>query len=81
MLSNNPIRVAIVAYEGISLLDLAGPLEALRIASTHPNHLGRSLLYECAVLSVQGGPVMTACNCLTGRVRRGKKTGATHDSE
>jgi transcriptional regulator GlxA family with amidase domain len=33
-----PIPVAIVAYDGVSLLDLSGPLEALRLASTHPNH-------------------------------------------
>jgi transcriptional regulator GlxA family with amidase domain len=60
MPSSEPIRVAIVAYEGVSLLDLSGPLEALRVASTHPNHLGASLTYECAVISVRGGPVMTA---------------------
>ena len=60
MPSAKPIRVAIVAYEGVSLLDLSGPLEALRVASTHPNHLGTSLIYECSVISVRGGPVMTA---------------------
>ena len=26
-----PIRVAIAAYDGVSLLDLSGPLEALRL--------------------------------------------------
>ena len=60
MPSINPIRVAIVAYEGVSLLDLAGPLEALSVASTHPNHVGASLIYTCSVLSVHGGLVMTA---------------------
>jgi transcriptional regulator GlxA family with amidase domain len=35
MPSIDPIRVAIVAYEGVSLLDLSGPLEALRVASIH----------------------------------------------
>jgi transcriptional regulator GlxA family with amidase domain len=54
------IRVALVAYEGVSLLDLSGPLEALRVASTFPNHNGGSLIYECSVLSVHGGLVMTA---------------------
>jgi hypothetical protein len=44
------IRVAIVAYDGVSLLDLSGPLEALRVASTHPNHVGASLIYACSVL-------------------------------
>ena len=60
MPSTNPIRTVIVAYEGVSLLDLSGPLEALRIASTHPNHVGASRLYECTVVSVRGGPVLSA---------------------
>jgi transcriptional regulator GlxA family with amidase domain len=54
------VRVAFLAYEGVSLLDLSGPLEALRVASTHPNHLGASLLYACSVHSIHGGPIMTA---------------------
>jgi transcriptional regulator GlxA family with amidase domain len=54
------IRVAFVAYEGVSLLELSGPLEALRVASTHPNHRGASLVYACSVHSVLGGPIMTA---------------------
>ena len=60
MPSINPLRVAIVAYEGVSLLDLAGPLEALSVASTHPNHVGTSLIYKCSILSVRGGLVTTA---------------------
>ena len=60
MPSIDPIRVAIVAYEGVSLLDLSGPLEALSVASTHPNHVGASLIYKCSVHSVHGGLVMTA---------------------
>jgi transcriptional regulator GlxA family with amidase domain len=60
MPSTDVIRVAIVAYDGVSLLDLSGPLEALRVASTHPNHLGASLRYACSVHSVHGGLVMTA---------------------
>src|SRR5262245_14134852 len=60
MSSTGPVRTAIVAYEGVSLLDLSGPLEALRIASTHPNHVGASRAYECSVLSVHGGPFMAA---------------------
>jgi len=59
MPSTGPIRVAIVAYDGVSLLDLSGPLEALRVASTHPNHVGASLIYACSVHSVHGGPIMT----------------------
>jgi DNA-binding HxlR family transcriptional regulator len=41
-------------------MDLAGPLEALRVASTHPNHVGASLIYKCSVLPVHGGLVTTA---------------------
>jgi transcriptional regulator GlxA family with amidase domain len=54
------LRVAFVAYEGVSLLDLSGPLEALRVASTHPDHLGVSSVYACSVHSIHGGPIMTA---------------------
>jgi transcriptional regulator GlxA family with amidase domain len=60
MPSTESIRVALVAYEGVSLLDLSGPLEALRVASTHPNHVGASLIYDSSVLSAHGGVVMTA---------------------
>jgi transcriptional regulator GlxA family with amidase domain len=54
------VRTAIVAYEGVSLLDLSGPLESFRIASTHPNHVGGSRTYDCTVVSVHGGPVVSA---------------------
>ena len=60
MSSVGPIRVAFVAFEGVSILDLSGPLEAMRVASTPPNRLGPSPVYDCSVLSVRGGPVMTA---------------------
>ena len=55
-----PIRVAIAAYDGVSLLDFSGPLEALRMTSTHPNHLGTRLAYDCHVVSARGGTVLTA---------------------
>src|SRR5262245_42416825 len=58
--STGALRVAFVAYDGVSLLDLSGPLEALGIASTHPNHVGASLVYDCSVHSVEGGAIMTA---------------------
>jgi len=53
-------RILITAYDGISLLDLAGPLEAFRIASTFGEPRGRPATYECSVVSVRGGPVNTA---------------------
>src|SRR5262245_59735544 len=60
MPSSDAIRVAIVAYDGVSLLDLSGPLESFRVASTHPNHIGASLIYACSVHSARGGPIATA---------------------
>ena len=55
-------RIVITAYDGISLLDLAGPLEAFRVASTFggPRPNGRLATYECSVVSVRGGPVKSA---------------------
>jgi len=58
--STGSLPVAFVAYEGISLLDLSGPLEALRVASTFADRGEPSPMYECAVLSAHGGSVMTA---------------------
>lgn len=56
-----PRRVVIVAYEGVSLLDLAGPLEAFRTASAFfGGKPGGREIYECSVVSMLGGPVMTA---------------------
>jgi transcriptional regulator GlxA family with amidase domain len=55
-----PRRIVITAYEGISLLDLAGPLEAFRVASSFDGPRGRRAAYECSVVSVRGGAVKTA---------------------
>ena len=53
-------RIVITAYDGVSLLDLAGPLEAFRVAATFGGPRGRRGAYECSVVSVRGGPVKTA---------------------
>jgi len=53
----SPRTIAIAAYEGVSLLDLGGPLEAFRIASSFGS--GRAT-YECVVVSSRGGLVKTA---------------------
>jgi transcriptional regulator GlxA family with amidase domain len=53
-------HVVFTAYEGISLLDLAGPLEAFRVASTFGGPRQPRSSYECSVVSVRGGPVRTA---------------------
>ena len=58
--STSPMHVVFVAYEGISLLDLSGPLESLRVASMVADQRGASPRYECSVLSGHGGYVMTA---------------------
>jgi transcriptional regulator GlxA family with amidase domain len=54
-----PRRIVFAVYEGVSLLDLAGPLEALRVASAFPT-AGRGVTYECSVVSIRGGPLKTA---------------------
>jgi len=53
----SPRTIAIAAYEGVSLLDLGGPLEAFGIASSFG--AGRAT-YECLVVSSRGGLVKTA---------------------
>ena len=56
----NPRRIVFAVYKGVSLLDLAGPLEAFRVADAFsPSRNGRSM-YECTVVSSRGGRVMTA---------------------
>ena len=56
----NSRRVAIAAYDGVSLLDLAGPLEALRVASAFGGPGERRVFYECSVVSIRGRRVKTA---------------------
>ena len=56
----NPRRIVFAVYKGVSLLDLAGPLEAFRVADAFsPSRNGRKM-YECTVVSSRGGRVMTA---------------------
>jgi transcriptional regulator GlxA family with amidase domain len=54
-----PRHIVFAVYEGVSLLDLAGPLEAFRIASAFPTPERRTT-YECSVVSAQGGATTTA---------------------
>ena len=53
-------RIVITAYHGVSLLDLAGPLEAFRLASSLSARGRGSPAYECVVVSARGGAVMTS---------------------
>lgn len=55
-----PRHIVFLAYEGVSLLDLAGPLEAFRVAATFAGEADDPRLYQCTVASAGGGPVMTA---------------------
>jgi transcriptional regulator GlxA family with amidase domain len=52
--------IIFTVYKGVSLLDLAGPLEAFRIADAFSPSRGRRAPYECTVVSSRGGRVMTA---------------------
>jgi transcriptional regulator GlxA family with amidase domain len=60
MLQATSRRIVITAYDGVSLLDLSGPLEAFRVASTFGGPRGHRACYECSVVSMHGGPVKTA---------------------
>jgi transcriptional regulator GlxA family with amidase domain len=53
-------RIVFTVYEGVSLLDLSGPLEAFRVADAFSPPHGRRPKYECVVVSSRGGRVMTA---------------------
>src|SRR3984893_9647013 len=53
-------RIVIAVYEGVSLLDLAGPLEAFGVASAFGGSRESRVTYECSVVSIRGGPLKTA---------------------
>jgi len=60
MPQSKPQRIVFAVYAGVSLLDLAGPLEAFRVADAFsPKRDGRPS-YECVVVSSRGGSVLTA---------------------
>ena len=69
MNQGNARHIVITAYQGVSLLDLAGPLEAFQVASSFEGPRGRRMLYECSVVSVRGAAVRTAngVEIVTGR--------------
>jgi len=58
-LTQRPLRVVLLAYDGMNLLDLAGPLQALNTAnrSAPPDEPAR---YEMIVASGQGGAIVTS---------------------
>ena len=54
----HPARIVFVVYDGVSLLNLAGPLGAFTIASAvAANREGPP--YRCTIVSARGGPVRT----------------------
>ena len=55
-----PIRVVLLAYDQMNLLDLSGPLQALATAG-RSNRNGGPPLYATTVLSVDGGLITTGC--------------------
>lgn len=60
MSSSKPRRIVFTVYKGVSLLDLAGPLEAFRVADAFSPSRRGGPAYECIVVSSGGGQVMTA---------------------
>jgi transcriptional regulator GlxA family with amidase domain len=52
-------RIVVTAYEGVALLDIAGPLEAFRAAAAFADPIERRTSYECRVVSSRGGMVRT----------------------
>ena len=58
-LTQPPLRVVLLAYDGMNLLDLAGPLQALTTANRGAGP-GKPQRYETIVASGDGGPVVTS---------------------
>ena len=53
-------HIVFAVYDGVSLLDLAGPLEAFRVATAFAGPCQSPVSYDCVVASIRGGPVKTA---------------------
>ena len=58
--TSKPRRIVFAVYNGVSLLDLAGPLEAFRVASAFGGGNSSRVSYECVVASTRAGAVKTA---------------------
>jgi transcriptional regulator GlxA family with amidase domain len=57
--ARRPVRVVLLAYDGMNLLDLAGPLQALTTANRGVE-AGDPAWYETIVASSAGGPIVTS---------------------
>ena len=54
------LRIVIAAYEGVSPLDLSGPLDTFHNASFFAKENKSPLNYECSVVSTKGGAITTS---------------------
>ena len=52
-------RIVVTAYEGVALLDVAGPLEVFSAAAAFAGPTERRAGYECRIVSSRGGMVGT----------------------
>ena len=59
MYRSTPRRIVFTVYDGVSLLDLSGPLDAFRITE-EVDRSHRPQAYECVVVSSRAGRVRTA---------------------
>lgn len=55
-----PRRVVFLAYDGMNLLDLAGPLQAFATANRISESSGGAAMYETVVASARGGSVTSS---------------------
>lgn len=60
MLTTTARRVVFLAYDGMNLLDLAGPLQAFATANRISQGEGGPALYDTAVASARGGSVASS---------------------
>lgn len=62
-----PLRVVLLAYDGMNLLDLAGPLQALTTANRDAAP-GAPARYETMVASGEGGAIVTSAGLPVGTI-------------
>jgi transcriptional regulator GlxA family with amidase domain len=55
-----PLRIVLLTYDGMNLLDLAGPLQAFATANRVSEAGGGAILYDTVVASVPGGGVISS---------------------
>lgn len=58
--TNKPRQVVFLVFDGMNLLDLAGPLQAFATSNRISESQGSASLYETTVVSVHGGKVLSS---------------------